>query len=182
MPFQDSTIHLLKWLKKPIPEELTITTFKSSKRNIEKTAEHILLKSACLKPPLYLKSGKPTLEDQFISITHSHNFVAIYVHQSREIGVDIEKVQKKITRISHKFIRNDEHWATTDLAKTIIWSCKESVYKFYDIEGLDFKRHIKITPLNNNLYSAQIELESNGQEELYLKVTIFEDMVLTYTL
>ena len=84
---------------------------------------------------IYDEFGKPHLRDgKNISITHSNHFTAIIVGQGQEVGIDIEKQRDKILRIAHKFTPIEEYRtiANTDALirkLTIVWGCKESLYK-----------------------------------------------------
>ena len=176
------SIHLLQWTNRESITECEVNTYKSFKRNLEKTGEKIILKNIGVKEPAYTSTGKPTLDNQKISITHSHDYIGIYLSNHREIGIDIEKIQEKINRIAHKFIHKNETWAKDILTKTIIWSCKESVYKYFDIDGLDFQHQIEIIPNPAGIYTAKVYLSDQQVEEIKIKVTTIGDMVLTYTL
>ncbi len=102
------------------------------------------------KDLFYDKVGKPHLIDgRHISITHSHQFTGIIVSDTIEVGIDIEMQRPKITRIAHKFTQIEAYShikSTKDLVRkfTIVWGCKESLYKIYAIEGLSFMQHINI--------------------------------------
>lgn len=98
----------------------------------------------------YDQSGKPHLTDgNHISITHSHQFTGIIVSEVAEVGIDIEMQRDKITRIAYKFTpieAYDDIKDEKDLVRkfTIVWGCKESLYKIYATVGLSFFKHIYI--------------------------------------
>lgn len=175
-------IHLLKWIDRKSISSCEVQTYKSFKRNLEKSGELIIFKNLGIPEPIYTPTGKPTLADQKISITHSYDYIGVYLSTEKEVGIDIEKIQHKIERIEHKFLHKNEHWAKSLKDKTIIWSCKESVYKYFDINGLDFQHQIEITPIDNDKVTAKVYLSENQIMEVQLMVNIIDDMVLTYTL
>lgn len=112
---------------------------------------HLMAKAGYEDKDLYYdKAGKPHLKDgRHISITHSHQFTGIIVSDTIEVGIDIEMQRPKITRIAHKFTPIEAYGhikSTNDLVRkfTIVWGCKESLYKIYATEGLSFMRHIYI--------------------------------------
>ncbi len=98
----------------------------------------------------YDEMGKPHLKDgRKISITHSHHFTGIIVSDQDEVGIDIEMQREKILRIAHKFTPIEEYRtiANTDALVrklTVVWGCKESLYKIYAEPGLSFLHHIDI--------------------------------------
>ena len=56
----------------------------------------------------YDEFGKPHLvDDNYISITHSHHFSAIIVSKE-PVGIDIEMQRNIILKIAHKFVNEEE--------------------------------------------------------------------------
>ena len=71
-------------------EEERLTTLHSEKKQREFLAIRHLLREAQLPTTaLYYTEGKPQLEGQYISISHSHDFVMIAL-SPHPIGIDIE--------------------------------------------------------------------------------------------
>ena len=112
---------------------------------------HLMAKAGYQDADMYYdESGKPRLNDgKHISITHSNHFTGIIVSDQKEVGIDIERQREKILRIAHKFTPIEEYStiANTDALirkLTIVWGCKESLYKIYAQEGLSFLHHIDI--------------------------------------
>ena len=99
----------------------------------------------------YDEFGKPHfLNDQHISITHSHHFSAIII-SDETVGIDIELQRDKIIRIADKFVNDTELnrlkvLATIDYIKklTIKWGAKEAIFKIRNEKGISFKDHIKV--------------------------------------
>ena len=98
----------------------------------------------------YDDKGKPYLKDgKHISITHSFNFSGIIISDSIPVGIDIEKQRDKILRIASRFTPLEEYNTIANhealIRKiTIVWGGKESIYKVYAQEGLNFLNHIDI--------------------------------------
>jgi phosphopantetheinyl transferase len=119
---------------------------------------------------LYDEVGKPHLKDgNFISITHSNQFTGIIVSSSNEVGIDIEMQRNKILRIAHKFTPLEEYRtiANTDALiqkLTIVWGCKESLYKIYGERGLSFLQHIEINDfsMSNEHLSGNVYYQGNA--------------------
>jgi len=94
--------------------------------------------------------GKPGFKDEAyqISITHSHQHVAVILSATYKVGIDIEIISPKVLRVADKFMNNTEsHDAAGDLHKTLVyWSAKETLYKLYSKKQLIFKDNILIAP------------------------------------
>lgn len=112
---------------------------------------HLMGEAGYVDADLYYDSvGKPHLNNgKHISITHSNQFTGIIVSDAEEVGIDIEMQREKILRIAHKFTPIEEYRtiANTDALirkLTIVWGCKESLYKIYAEPGLSFLQHISI--------------------------------------
>lgn len=88
-------------------------------------------------------------EKYHLSITHSSNYAAVMFSKFRNVALDLEKVDARVGRVAHKFINSAEEemlQQTKNLIhdQTLIWSAKETLYKFYGQKELDFKKHMTI--------------------------------------
>lgn len=110
--------------------------------------------------------GKPHLNDgKHISITHSHEFSAIIVSQ-QTVGIDIELRRDKIRSIAHKFIDREFNYLNqSDISMyigmlTVIWGCKEAIFKIRNESGISFKKNIEVHPfqLENNQAVALLNM------------------------
>ena len=124
-------------------------------------AKQILLhRYALIKKLDYLASGKPVLTDgQYISISHSGNYVAIAVG-SQPVGIDIEKPNPKLIKISSRFKHPDDELPalTEELVQLqYLWTAKESIYKLAGMGGLNFKNNIRILSFEQfNIYGTAL--------------------------
>ena len=106
---------------------------------------------------------KPYLEDEayHFSISHCSNYAAAIVSKNKRVGVDIEVPTPKVEKIMHKFLHEEERalvsgeWSVVseDSAKgndviklTLLWSCKEAVFKWWSYGNVDFSEMIRIEP------------------------------------
>jgi 4'-phosphopantetheinyl transferase len=140
-----------------------------------------IIKDEFNKPSLTV-NGKP----YFISITHSYQYAAVIVSKTRTVAIDMEKMDERIQRVKYKFTRNDEFiYLKQDPESemlTVIWSAKETLYKFYGKKELDFKLHLKIESF---IYQHDFELtgiiEKEGfYKKLPIRVEMIDGYVLTY--
>ncbi len=100
----------------------------------------------------YRKSGKPFMADPagHISVTHSGDYSAVIYSRESRVGIDIERIQQKIERVTEKFLSCDEINALTDTANhqelVTLWAAKESLYKLAGRRNIDFIRDLYIEP------------------------------------
>jgi len=121
----------------------------------------------------YDQNGKPNLKDgKHISITHSFDFSAIII-SDKNVGIDIEQQREKIIKIARKFTSETEQCFLNisdrqEIVRllTIIWGIKEAIYKYYSINGLSFKKHIKVIELNlkEKIIRAVVTYKNLSQE------------------
>lgn len=115
------------------------------------------------KPTLFIDNNK-----YYVSISHSFEYVGIMFSKHHELGFDIEKIDTRIERVAHKFLNNNEQlFAQNIITKTLIWSAKESVYKWYGKKELDFKLHMEMQSFTEKneggfickLYKNELKIE-----------------------
>ncbi len=137
----------------------------------------------------YDEMGKPHLRDgNHISITHSHEFTAIIVSKSQQVGIDIEKQRDKILKIAYKFTPIEEYRTLANTGAiirklTIVWGAKESLYKIYSKGGLSFLRHIDVQDFSFQQGSTTAEILYKGELSQYaVKFLEFEGFTCVYAL
>lgn len=151
---------------------------------------HLMAQAGYLDADLYYDdNGKPHLKDgKRISITHSNHFTGIIVSDTHEVGIDIEKQRDKILRIAHKFTPVSEYRTIANTEAlirklTIVWGCKEALYKIYAEPGLSFLHHISITDFSLTDTRTRGEILYKGQRSEYaISFMEFEEFTLVYAL
>ncbi|HTL09518.1 MAG TPA: 4'-phosphopantetheinyl transferase superfamily protein [Chitinophagaceae bacterium] len=117
-----------------------------------------------LQEILVADTRKPFLENEayHFSISHCGDYAAAIVSTQERVGIDIELVTDRIKRVQHKFTNadelvflNDEYRAFLqqfDLEEkieqeflTMIWSAKETIFKWYGDGQMDFREHMQLT-------------------------------------
>jgi len=160
--------------------------FKSDSRKKEWLAARILLKELKKSPfaitITYNDACKPVIADENISISHSRDYVAIILSSKKQVAIDIEKVSSKTRKIIHKFLSENEQEnfnIEDEKITSLLWSAKESVYKYFSKKNLPFIDGIKILP-------AKIENKGElnaillNETTLTVNYEFIEDNVLTY--
>ena len=140
------------------------------------------------------KFGKPFIQDSdhHISFSHSHGMSAAVASKSR-VGVDIQLIVPKITRIRHKYVNVNEDVFIDEAESTfelemfhVIWGIKESMYKAYGIRGLDFKKNMdvrNISKTTNDLYKGNSTLiKDDYQMNFQFEAFKLDQHVLVYAI
>lgn len=162
----------------------------STKREIEKKGSNYLLKQLLHKniELLYSESGKPFLDHSSIhlSISHSHDKLAIIINEHEKTGIDIELIRDKVKTIKSKFLSTDELIdAGDDTEKLLIyWAAKETLYKIHGSNQVEFIKHLFVNPFTkHNLGTLIGKINILGMiEEYELSYQIMEQYVLVYAL
>lgn len=121
----------------------------------------------------------------FVSLSHTSNYAVAVVSLEEEVGIDIEKISNKLSRVAHKFLSEPERLhAEDDLLKMCIyWCAKESIYKWFGKKNLSFKDNIFIEPFegNDTIIKGKIIIDGILKTEHTLAVFYVEDYVVTST-
>lgn len=143
-------------------ENKEFSFLKNSKRKKEWLTNRILLEHLAEKKFLidYLPSGKPVLlkPKMFLSISHSEDFVAVFVSKNREIGIDIEKNRKNIGLLKEKFLLPQESKlidTTDNQLLHIFWGAKEAMYKAYSSHHPLFTEHLTVSCIDYQKHTAK---------------------------
>ena len=131
---------------------------------------------------------KPFLpEEQYhFSISHCGDFAAAIVSKDSRVGIDIEIPVAKITRIADKFLNGEEkdQWSIVNKEEdvnqiTLLWSCKESVFKWYGNGEVDFREHIQLK--NQDEGNETIDcFFSKNKSHLIIHYRQFDGLVLAW--
>lgn len=162
----------------------------SAKRDIESKGKECLIQSIIGKDAkiYYDDKGKPHLENdnRHISISHSHDKLAVIVNNTEATGIDIELIRDKILKIKHKFLCESELTDTSDNVEKLLiyWAAKETLYKIYGLKEVDFIQNLFITPFekqNSGTIIGDIKLPAFN-EKFELNYKIIGNYVLVYAL
>lgn len=140
---------------------------------------------------------KPFLEDEqyHFSISHCGNFAAAIASSQNRVGVDIELVTPRLKTISPKFLNEEEkkylrqweHLSALHLELvTIMWSAKESIFKWYGDGNVDFRKHMVLDGIIVSKPDGWMEIPFVFKKETHieLKITakIFDGLVMAYVI
>lgn len=155
-------------------------------RQMQWLASRFLLKKMSNESRLLLlyknENGKPFFENAnyHFSITHSHSYVAVIISKEHNVSIDLEKITDKVLKVKNKYLHPQDFEQGDNLKNlTVIWSAKETLYKYFDSKLLHFKEHLIIKKNHNHF----LEIETFVEEKVVKKnvnVDFFEDFILTY--
>jgi 4'-phosphopantetheinyl transferase len=135
---------------------------------------------------IYNEKGKPFIKNdsRHLSITHSHDKLAIIINKTEATGIDIELIRDKVLRIKHKFLSETELAdANENITKLIVyWAVKESLYKVYGEKEVDFIKHLKVSAFdlsNKGKVFGNID-KHEIQSKFELEYQIIENYALAY--
>ncbi len=123
-------------------------------------------------------------KDYEISVTHSFPFAALAISKNK-VGIDIEPFNKKIERIRHKFLQEEESGfieKDKEVAYlTVIWSLKESLYKIHHSNYWSLKKHYEVKPFSLDFpFNIQCRVHDENVSDLYkARVEFFENYCFT---
>ena len=131
---------------------------------------------------------KPFLPgEQFhFSISHCGDYAAAIVSRDRRVGIDVEIPVEKILRIQDKFLSAKEQiqirgGLTTNDSRltTLLWSAKESVFKWYGDGRVDFRQHILLKKQHEENETIDCFFSKNNSE-LTIQYRQFEQLALAW--
>lgn len=162
----------------------------TAKREIETKGKDFLIKTLIDDDSIiiYDEKGKPHLtnDSRHISISHSHDKLAIIINENEVTGIDIELIRDKVLKIKHKFLTNAELEDTGDNVEKLLvyWAAKETLYKIYGLKEVDFIANLFVNPFtkhNLGTIIGTIHLP-DFKETFELNYQLLDNYVLVYSL
>ncbi len=153
---------------------------------------------------LIADTRKPYLQNEqyHFSISHCGNYAAAIVSSTHRVGIDIEIPSEKVERIAHKFVHEDE-WRNLSIALkpqsidsnnlltvnrkllTVLWSAKESVFKWHSLGGIDFKENMQLNNIiqkQNDSFILPFVFKKENIIHLNVHSKIFNEIILSWVL
>jgi len=136
----------------------------------------------------YTGFGKPFLQNgikkKHISITHSGDFSGVIINPDKLVGIDIERISKRIERVSSRFL-SDEELTFIDRKNflehlTICWTAKEALFKISGNDCYDFKEQIQLLPFDYT-ENGVIKAKLSG-EKIKLELKVYFEKINDYFL
>lgn len=131
-----------------------LENIKNESRANESAASRIILDEICRKRSFKYEGlrkdefGAPFLSnfDQHISISHTKGYAAGIIHGTLPVGIDIELLDDRISKMVHRVLSEEEmHMIDGDADKAVVlWSMKETLYKIYRKRQVTFATDLRI--------------------------------------
>jgi phosphopantetheinyl transferase len=131
---------------------------------------------------------KPFLPDEryHFSISHCGDYAAAIVSRTHRVGVDVEETEDRILRIKDKFLSPSEQSLfipdqqhPDNRLLTLLWSSKESVFKWYGAGEVDFRRDIRLSEPDSTANTLHCDFGKSGVA-LKVNFRLFDRLVLSW--
>jgi 4'-phosphopantetheinyl transferase len=171
-------------------DETLLLEKKTDVRRQEWLACRILIKNIISADPeiTYDSNRNPHMagSKQHISMSHSGEYACVYLNETKETGIDIQKLKPSISKGADYFLNEAElQWVDPEnnLLLHTIWSAKESAFKFAGNPDLDLKKHIITNRFDSN-QKGEIEVSVLQPELNTVRIAYdtFDDYVLSWTI
>lgn len=167
-------------LPKPAAEDLSY--IHAEVRMKEKRTEYCLLNALTSRNDIVIKHyplGQPYIDGYSISMSHTRGWAAmILASTDYSVGVDIEYFSDRVNRVADRFIREDEQ--NDDLSHRLInWSAKESVYKMFSEEDLQYFE-MRLHHFQAGPSGAVVVDDLKKEKSVPVKYVLNDDYVLTW--
>lgn len=140
---------------------------------------------------ILLDGRRPYLPDNtfHFSISHCGDFAAAIVSRDIRVGIDVELATEKVARLEQKFLTEKEQLiirsaGLDSLLKglTAAWSAKESMFKWYALGNVDFRKDMEILEVKINSNGNQLSglFHKDMEKELIIHFQNFDDLCLTW--
>lgn len=167
-------------------EQEIINNYNREQRRKEMLATRVLLNTIISNEHIHYSNKKPFLVNsgKEISISNSKETVVIQINEAGiKTGVDIQYFSEKVLRVKEKFLHPQEYnlleKGNNVEVLNIIWSAKETLYKAYSENKLEFKKQIILTSIDEESISGLI-IKNETETPFNLGLFIHEDFVVTW--
>ncbi|MBR6002641.1 MAG: 4'-phosphopantetheinyl transferase superfamily protein [Bacteroidales bacterium] len=175
----------------PSDEMEEISFIRSESMRKQRLAVRALLEEM-FEEKVYLShhdNGKPYIENDAtnISITHTNKYVAVILHPTEDVGIDIESLDRDFTAVEKKALSEDEIDDLDDEKRNeqlaIYWCAKEAIFKLVSVYNVDFAEQIEVEhfrPKGEGELEATFIDKDEYEEEFDLEYMTFDRHVLVW--
>ncbi len=175
----------------PSDEMEEISFIRSESMRKQRLAVRALLEEM-FEEKVYLShhdNGKPYIENDAtnISITHTNKYVAVILHPTEDVGIDIESLDRDFSAVEKKALSEDEIDDLDDDKRNeqlaIYWCAKEAIFKLVSVYNVDFAEQIEVEhfrPKGEGELEASFIDKDDYEEEFDLEYMTFDRHVLVW--
>lgn len=135
----------------------------------------------------YTETGRPILNHlryKYLSISHSRQFAAVFVHESCQVGIDIEDTLRNYNSIEKRYLSDEELLQTgkNPLLQCLYWCAKEAIFKLVPDHDVEFRNQIHISHFNpeqEDLFLVKFK-SGKGDSIHKLHFQIFDDHCMVW--
>lgn len=171
-------------------EKTKLDSFKNISRKVEWLSVRALVKNMLGKDTriLYNAENKPFVRGNThqISISHSNMLTAVLISKDKQVGIDLEFMSGKITKVADKFINQREKVTEDPEMKKfhmyLHWCAKEALYKICDKQDINFRDGLTIAPFEpeDHGFMKGMVLNGNGEENIELEYLQHDNYALVW--
>ncbi len=171
-------------------EKVKLDSFKNISRKVEWLSVRALVKTMLGKDTriLYNAENKPFVRGNShnISISHSNNLTAVLIGKDKRVGIDLEFMSGKISKVADKFINERERITTDPEMKKfhlyLHWCAKEAMYKICDKQDINFRDGLTIAPFSPDEHGFMEGhvINGSGEEDLELEYLQHDNYALVW--
>ncbi|MBN2805070.1 MAG: 4'-phosphopantetheinyl transferase superfamily protein [Prolixibacteraceae bacterium] len=162
----------------------------SSSRKKEWLAVRVLLNEVLgFWPQInYSETGKPLLRNhtRHLSISHSRSMVGILLCTNPYAGIDIEKTDRNIEKVSARFLSESEleqmKKQPGDFSRVLYWCAKEAIYKAVSESNVLFSKQIFIREVNSNGTIAASFTSKIETLDFQLNYMVYDEHMVVWTI
>lgn len=155
--------------------------YKSEARRKEKLAVYALLYAMTGDTDAIIghnKDGKPMLDGYEISVSHTRGYAAVILSEAKNVAVDIEYYSNRVEKVESKYVREDEDNSSTE-ALLIIWSAKETVYKYFSGQDLQYFQ-MRVSPFHISQSGMLTVANLKNPQSIDVHYLLNDKYILTY--
>ena len=171
-------------------EKTKLNSFKNISRKVEWLSVRALVKTMLGKDTriLYNSENKPFVRGNThsISITHSNNLTAVIISKDKRVGIDLEFMSGKISKVVDKFINENENVTSDPEMKKfhlyLHWCAKEALYKICDKQDINFRDGLTIKPFapeEHGFMNGRV-VNGSGEEDYELEYLHHDNYALVW--
>lgn len=187
---EESPAELLEMLEDKDSYRPFLQSCTSESRRAEWLAVRVLLKMMTgLELTIrYRENGAPYLLDFALqlSISHTKGYAAVLLSRESAAGIDIEAISERAIKAAPRFMSEPEISTLTDEHRLqqclLYWSAKETLFKLAQLEEVDFREHLHISPFPyapGGVIRAQ-ETRTTRRQTADIRYLVTAAFVLTY--
>ena len=171
-------------------EKTKLNSFKNISRKVEWLSVRALVKTMLGKDTriLYNSENKPFVRGNThsISITHSNNLTAVIISKDKRVGIDLEFMSGKISKVADKFMNEKENVTSDPEMKKfhlyLHWCAKEALYKICDKQDINFRDGLTIKPFDpeeHGFMNGRV-VNGSGEEDYELEYLHHDNYALVW--